>query len=886
MKKIKLLALLMALCMAVSLMGVGAAAKEAPAGLDAAADTFAQQDETHWAGEGLVVTGVTYAAEYTDAGYVDSTLFAQVSSIETSAGTIAVDSAVYTPILTVDGVQYDLYNISEETAFDGYSVITLVEKGDSSSNNGAPFGADKAQSSFGAFYYTPAIYVADGAYVAAKSAESALIAGEVSDTAVNGLTVDSEGDYFSAVYVVDSVYDINDANVRLIGACGDDFNGWGAGVVALGSSEVNINNSYMYGCGVLRSCVFSSGTAKVNVNDSVIITENDENEVAYDTTDNYATPMMQQCPFALGITGNIRATIACGSGCNSFTNSLVVSNGWAVLSTDSGKSGNTALVTNAMVAVVGTASDEETEDYDFTYEVNGKPWYVSVGRFGETSGYIAYADSGVLDYAYGSAWYSPDYLGIITSGGITMADNSYGYSGRIGFLLHSGGNGSGNGTLTVSDSSFDVQDIFAITQAQGSYVSNVTIDNCDIALANAGRDILFAQVDTDDNAGGPGETTNTITELTYDEYLAQEANPGSSYSTVSISNCTVQGNVYNAASVGTGVAVTLDNAELDGEISSAWSYHVDLDGEALGLQEYALDSFTGTADGSSGTWDYTLYLRLACQSAPARSNPVSVTMTNGAVWMITGTNYISSLTLDETSSIKGMGLTMTVNGVETEIAAGTYEGEIILSAGDAPSRGEGDAEIQAPVIGEAAIIEAAAAAEEAAAFEAQATVEPFNVDVGDGMVLEFSSVQYAFGDGTVSIFIPDTSKQIDCEIIDGEWVFADADFVDEAIIAAAKALSPEDAAAAPAEGDKKDEGIPAAEGEAYPGFEEYKEYLLGELLKDSFWQGNEETLRADLDAAETPYEESIQNFTGSGDVDQAPDGVVFPLTYDQWVAAN
>ncbi len=77
-----------------------------------------------------------------------------------------------------------------------------------------------------------------------------------------------------------------------------------------------------------------------------------------------------------------------------------------------------------------------------------------------------------------------------------------------------------------------------------------------------------------------------------------------------------------------------------------------------------------------------------------------------------------------------------------------------------------------------------------------------------------------------------------------------------------------------------------ASGEEYPLFDEYKEYLYETMMKDSFWQGNEANLRAGLDAATSPLDESIQNFTGSGDVDQAPAGVVFPMTYDAWYAEN
>ncbi|MCD8116589.1 MAG: hypothetical protein LUE21_05665 [Oscillospiraceae bacterium] len=782
----KFLALLLVFCLVLSLGAFASSEASGEASAEtAAAGDFAQVDETHWAGSALTIESIEYAEEFTDAGYVDSTLFTSITKIVYDGGEIDVDYTTYTAVLTVDGVQVDLYN-AEGESFSGEVEITLVEKGDYNSNTGAPIGADKAQSSFGSFYYTAAIYIGDGAYDEAKSVTAAQLDGEVSDTEANGVVVDSQGDYFTGIYICDSEYTINDANLSFVGAGGDDFNGWGAGIVVTGASQVEINRSVVYSTGVIRSGLYTGGSSQTSVNDSVIISENDEDANPYDTEDNYAVPMMQQCPFALGIEGNIRASLACGAGTNTFTNSLVVSNGWAVLSTDSGTAGTTALVANSMVAVVGTASDEETEDYDFTYDVNDTTWYVTVGRYGETSGYIAYADSGVLDYAYGSAWYSPDYLGIITTGAIIMSDNSYGWSGRIGFLLHSGGNGNGTGTLTVSDSSFDIQNIFAAIQTQGTYSTVITLDNVDVSLAGNGVDILVLQTNSDDNAGGPAETSNTITDLTYEEYLAQDVlEQTGTASEVTISNSVVQGNIYNASTDdAVGLNVTLDNAEVSGEISSAWAYHTDADGNALDETEFALDYYTGTIDGSSGTWDYTMYLREDAISAPTVNNPVSLTLTNGSTWMVTGTNYLTSLTIDETSTVMGMSLVMTVDGVETEIAAGTYEGEIIITGAEAPAREEGDAEIAAPVIGEAAEVEV----EAAAAFEADYSYEPFDVDVGEGMVLSFSSVEYALGDGTVSIYIADTSKQIDCEIVDGEWIMEGSDAVDEAIIAAAKAI--------------------------------------------------------------------------------------------------
>ncbi|MCD7769188.1 MAG: hypothetical protein LUH36_03600 [Oscillospiraceae bacterium] len=92
------------------------------------------------------------------------------------------------------------------------------------------------------------------------------------------------------------------------------------------------------------------------------------------------------------------------------------------------------------------------------------------------------------------------------------------------------------------------------------------------------------------------------------------------------------------------------------------------------------------------------------------------------------------------------------------------------------------------------------------------------------------------------------------------------------------------------EGEAEASASGEASGEAsddpYPMFDEYKEYLYETLMEDSFWQGNEASLTEALEAAETPEDESILNFTGSGEVDQAPSGVEFPMTYEAWYAIN
>ena len=112
----KTLALVLVLCFVLSL---GAFASGEPSG-GASGGSFAQVDDTHWAGGSITIESVEIAAEYAD--YVDGTLFGNVSKVVYDGGEIDVDYAKYAAILTVGGVQVDLYNAAGET-FEGDVVV-------------------------------------------------------------------------------------------------------------------------------------------------------------------------------------------------------------------------------------------------------------------------------------------------------------------------------------------------------------------------------------------------------------------------------------------------------------------------------------------------------------------------------------------------------------------------------------------------------------------------------------------------------------------------------------------------------------------------------------------------------------------------------------------
>ena len=68
--------------------------------------------------------------------------------------------------------------------------------------------------------------------------------------------------------------------------------------------------------------------------------------------------------------------------------------------------------------------------------------------------------------------------------------------------------------------------------------------------------------------------------------------------------------------------------------------------------------------------------------APTVNNGVVVSLDEKSLWTVTGTSYLTSLTIARGAAVAaphGKALTMTVDGKETAPAPGTYIGEIVLT---------------------------------------------------------------------------------------------------------------------------------------------------------------------------------------------------------------
>ena len=278
------LTLVMVLCF---LLSLGAFASGEPS---SAAGTFAQVDEFHWAGDSLTVRAVEFAPEYE--GFVDATMFCNISKIVYNGGEIDVDYRNYAAVLTVGGVQEDLYKAAGRS-FQGDVVITLVEKAAYTNQGNSKFG-DDAGSLIGPFDYIAAAYFDENGYREQSSVTAAQYGADITDNSVEWMEFVSDGDYMSGVYVGGGEVTIANSAFEGNGRGGDDFSGQGAMVISAGESKVNVDNCFFVTKGALRSAIWAGASSEMNVTNTIIQSFNDEELVAYSTDDNYATPMMQR----------------------------------------------------------------------------------------------------------------------------------------------------------------------------------------------------------------------------------------------------------------------------------------------------------------------------------------------------------------------------------------------------------------------------------------------------------------------------------------------------------------------------------------------------------------------------------------------------------------
>jgi hypothetical protein len=394
-------------------------------------------------------------------------------------------------------------------------------------------------------------------------------------------------------------------------------------------------------------------------------------------------------PWVLGIQGGARLANMLGENSTlTVIDSKVISGAWGVLSTDAGS--------NFMMNVVNSK-------VEILPESKGG---MSSGKFRYSrkygSGYGSYIIGNAQQYFYGTHIKGTTYASILTGGDgyfrsswgdvelkdadggtVETVDGRGRRCGRptviqsvFGFMTHN------SGSINVLDGT-----VVQTEEATFLYKAGDVDFVADKALLKPKSGIILQMIDNDDSTvgaemGDKGPVFNT--EFYEDEGWPSEngndvpdagsgpfgpATPNSV--TLNLTNGHYKGNVFNGTGYYTQLGDALEvnigeGAALKGAISLTETRHIDENGDQntyFTINEYYYLGHVENRNHRNG------------------NSSLSVSLTDGAIWEVTGESYISSLIVEDGAIVgsKRNTVVMTVDGVETPIQQGQlYEGAIVI----------------------------------------------------------------------------------------------------------------------------------------------------------------------------------------------------------------
>ena len=506
--------------------------------------------------------------------------------------------------------------------------------------------------------FRQAIYSGAAGLVPAYSVLAAAVGGQVSATAAAGVRIASTGECFDGVVVNGGSFQLDGAVITLDGAGRCDFVGYGAAIVANGAgTRLVVDGAIVNNHGVVRTAAIADNGATLIVKNSSLAVRNGPLPAGYVPTVNLDT--MENAPWMLAIDGDVRATNLLGNNSvAAYVNSSVTSESWGVLSTDSG-SDCTLIAVNSVVTNTGVSG------YG-TYVIGNATEYLLGTRFDVgsyatifTGGTATYGDS---DPATVAALNAKHGLGL--SDGELRALRprpSVVNSRRFGFMWHAASDLAITGGTVVNSP-------HATFLNKGQQIG-VTVDGSKGASLNPGDGILVQVIDNDDpgpvmvngvleNAGVYTQPTGEpAKDKTFDVAVAHATDSALSFTDIDLA-----GDFYNGMRGNLNLVLKFAASQVAGVITATRAEH-------------------HVAKITSANWWQLGAVSNTPQ--PAINNGVLVSLTEGSTWTVTGTSYLTALSLDASSAVAGQHggkVTMTVDGKQTAITPGTsYTGAIVVS---------------------------------------------------------------------------------------------------------------------------------------------------------------------------------------------------------------
>jgi len=561
------------------------------------------------------------------------------------------------------------------------------------------------------YEYDAALYVTGEGIDEEKSSTDRIVSGEYDASGADGIVIEDTQSGNNGILVLNADYAISNANISLLtdadGSDTCDFSGRGSAIAAYGSeANVTVEDSTILTSGVATMPVFADDGATVTIRNSTLQSDGGTLSADYMNTPDQA--LMVAPPWILGIMGTSRCTNMMGD--NTTTNvidSETSAGAWAVLSTDAGTDMalnvyNTTLTLNN--ADESAAAPLQAEDGEISQTLDN-PYTVNYG-----SGYGTYVIGNAVETFAGATINVGTYATIFTGGSATYTaleagetyelTNAAGettatytatedkvteiHSDTFGFMAHQGSNAIAVEKGTVVDSGYAT---FLVKSGASNETLTATVD--DATITNGG--VLIQVMDNDDTTNGcmmdadDPENTNGGSQ-NFKPYHTEDAgfntdaaSADSTVQTFTFTGGNYTGNIYNASGSdgleGTTLNVTFgEGAEYTGAIASTSAIHVTYDGSVAVKESggYAFDdteeaaAFAAQYQNTSFTieeyWSIGQVANLVNDNG---ANTVNVILTDDAVWNVTGTSLVESLTIgNDAQVIVPEGVTLTVSSVE------------------------------------------------------------------------------------------------------------------------------------------------------------------------------------------------------------------------------
>ncbi len=584
-----------------------------------------------------------------------------------------------------------------------------------SGGNGGGDSSSKAEGQLGSwslggtedYAYDTALYVTAEGIDEENSSVDRISGGTYDAQSAEGITLSdsSSGDTGFILYNTD--YTISGSTIEMLtdadGSDTSDFSGKGTAVAAFGEdANVLIENTSIHTAGVATMPVFADDGAVVTISNSTLQSDGGTLHKDYLNTPEQTT--MVASPWILGILGTSRTTNLMGS--NTVMNVLdseTSAGAWAVLSTDAGSNMtlnayNTSLTLNnadeSQIPIQEEGGQVTTKDNPYTENYGSGYGTYAIGDAAET---FAGAELNVGTYATiftgGSAVYTnleegktydlTDSNGDST-GSYTAAEskNTEIHSDTFGFMVHKSSNTITINNGTSVDSGYDT---FLIKSGSDNESVTASVDQASISNGGVLIQVMDnddtttgGMMDADDEANTNGGSQNFKPVHTEDAgFNTSEVTADSSEQNFTFTNGSYSGNIYNASGSdgldATTLNVTLgEGAELNGAAAMTSAIHVTYDGASLLRSEGCkafdnadeaasfADQYQNTSFTISEYYDIGHVANLISDNG---GNAVNLSLTDDAVWNVTASSCISSLSIEGSASVViPSDVTLTVNG--------------------------------------------------------------------------------------------------------------------------------------------------------------------------------------------------------------------------------